>query len=91
MYSPGRAKLAPSLVKPLVGSGSGGAKSAGASGGNDAYGGVELTVPGQKPPEPAADKRKEPSNDAPLRWVAAAVFAVVTIPVMIALIVLVGI
>ena len=80
-----RAKLAPSLLKPLVGSGDGRSQT------QQQQQGVELAVPGQKPSEPAADKPKTPSSDAPLRWAALAVFGAVTILIMIVLLVLIAI
>ena len=79
-----RAKLAPSVLKPLIGQGNG-------SGKDGAQGGVELAVPGQKPDKPAEDKPKVPSQDSPLRWVGFAVFGGITIPVMIVLIILVAV
>lgn len=84
--SSGRAKLAPSLVKPFIGGGSGPEKDPNQQG-------VELAVPGQKPSGAASDKpaRKPPSHDAPLRWAAVAVFGGITVPIMIALIVLIAI
>ena len=81
-----RAKLAPSLVKRLIGDGEARNQS------NNQQQGVELAVPGQKPPEPSgANKPKVPSNDAPLRWAALAVFGGVTIIMMIVLLILIAI
>ena len=79
-----RAKLAPSLLKPLVGGGSTGGST------KDPQQGVELAVPGDKPQEPA-DKPKVPSADAPIRWAALAVFGLVTISMMIVLLILIAI
>lgn len=80
-----RAKLAPSLMKRLIGDGDSRNQS------NTQQQGVELAVPGQKPSEPAADKPKTPSADAPLRWLALAVFGVITIFIMIVLLILIAI
>ncbi len=85
--SSGRNKLAPSLIKPLIGDGGG--KQGGGGGGG---GGVELAVPGQKPAgDPDADKPKVPSRDAPLRWTVLGLFAAVTTIMMLILIILIAI
>lgn len=81
-----RAKLAPSLIKPLISDGENKLPAKG-----DGQQGVELAVVGQKPKaEPATDERKPPSHDAPVRWGALAIFEGVIIPLIIVLIILVA-
>ena len=53
---------------------------------------VEMSSPGEeaKPEKEETPKRKPPSKDAPLRWGFLAVYLVVTVPIMIAVIVMVA-
>ncbi len=79
-----RAKLSPSLIKTLVSGGGKGSSS-------EKNQGVELAVLGEKPAEPGADEPKLPSRDSPLRWAGLVVFAAVSIPLLLTIIILIGI
>ena len=82
-------KTAPSLIKPLIGSGPDPMHKPVPS--NE---GVELAVPGQKPAVGSGDdseKPKVPSKDAPLRWGALTIFLVVNVIMMLVLIILIAI
>lgn len=83
-----RSKTAPSLIKPLIGSGpDSGHKPV------PTNEGVELAVPGQKPTVQSGDdseKPKVPSKDSPLRWGALAIFLSVNVTIMLVLIILVA-
>ena len=83
-----RQKTAPSLIKPLIGSGADKGQKK-----TPVDEGVELSVPGQKPtaPSDAPAKPKVPSKDSPLRWGSLAIFLTVNVVVMLILIILIAI
>ena len=80
------AKTAPSLIKPLISSSSGGGKH------GPPGEGVELAVPGQKPAAPVdePEKPKVPSKDSPLRWGALTIFLSVNVVMMLVLLILIA-
>jgi hypothetical protein len=83
-----RGKLAPSLVKPLVGNSTNSNKQPK----QDV--GVELAVPGHtNDPDPPDQltKPKVPSRDAPIRWISFLIFLVVMVVFIAILIILVAI
>lgn len=84
-----RSKTAPSLIKPLVGSGPDSMHKS-----MPPNEGVELAVPGQKPAVQGgndSEKPKVPSKDSPLRWGALTIFLVVNVIMMLVLIILIAI
>ncbi|XP_064386733.1 uncharacterized protein LOC135335239 isoform X2 [Halichondria panicea] len=72
---------APSAVQPLISS----------SNDKDKYDEIEMTSSGvgTKASEEEKPKRKTPSKDSPLRWTALTVYLVATVPIMIAIIVMI--
>lgn len=84
-----RAKTAPSLIKPFIGSSSESGK-----GGPPATEGVEMAVSGQKQADPvksdAPAKPKVPSKDSPLRWGALTIFLAVNVILLLVLIILIA-
>lgn len=83
-----RSKTAPSLIKPLIGSGPDPMHKPVPT--NE---GVELAVPGQKPTVQSggdSEKPKVPSKDSPLRWGALTIFLVVNVIMMLILIILIA-